>query len=145
MSFKDLFCYRFSANGKYVKDLNVRSYESASGKKYFIDIRLKFINDEGVEFYTKRGVTLEPKELATFLSSWVSGQPTEKNNLTGDYYTYRTVSFTPLEDKPYLFQLKVEKRNGEKSPNKESSIVLTQKELKEIDSIKSDIFKAIEM
>ena len=145
MPFKNLFSHRFSANGRYVKDLNVRSYESAGGKKFFIDIRLKFINDEGVEFFTKKGVTLEPKELSTFLSSWVIGQPTDKCNLTGDYYTFRNVSFTPLEDKPYLFQLRVEKRNGESTPTKESSIILTQKELKEIDSIKLDIFKSIEM
>ena len=141
MSFLKIVSFRLSDNPKFKKDISVMAFKRSEGQETrYIDLRLKFINNLNEECFTKRGVTLIASDLVNLLPIWLAGNdheycwvsPIEPNN-------NRKVSFTKRGG---LFELRVKKRSDYGS--KEQYILLTKKELIEMDKIKQHILNNLQ-
>ena len=141
MSFKEVYNFRFSDNGKFKKDVSVKTIEVNGHSSHYIDIRLKFLADNGLERFTTKGVTLLPQEFEDLLPILLKGDFYEMSSFKTPE-NYRVLTFEQKTDKPYLFTLRLNRRRGLNEEPKECQIDLTMKEIKELNKIKENVLKA---
>ena len=142
MNFKQVFSSRISDKEKFKKDVTVHSLKHSEGlESFYIDVRLKFVDDKGVERFTKKGVSLLPSDIKDLLPLWLFGNEHRFSD-ESKKSTFRTVDFKPLSEKAFLFEIKVIKsrhNDDQLIEYKESSITLTMRELEELNRIKNVI------